>query len=84
MSTNDYLNTIAAQENKIKALEEENKELKEFIKTECYQTHNYCEDGWYSCPKAEDGCGNEDEGEDCTCGADKLNEKIDKLLAKEN
>lgn len=45
------------------------------------QTHNYCEDSWYSCPKAEGGCSNESEGSDCNCGADGINAKIDEMLA---
>jgi hypothetical protein len=43
-------------------------------------SHNYCEDCWYSCPKHEDGCCNEAEGEDCNCGADEHNSKIDALM----
>ena len=41
------------------------------------QTHHYCEDTWYSCPKHEDGCANESEGDECNCGADKANAEID-------
>ena len=41
------------------------------------QTHHYCEDTWYSCPKHEDGCANEAEGDECNCGADKANAEID-------
>ena len=44
--------------------------------------HNYCEDSWYSCPKAEDGCCNEFQGTECNCGADKENEKIDAIVAE--
>jgi hypothetical protein len=43
-------------------------------------SHNYCEDCWYSCPKHEDGCCNEAEGEDCNCGADEHNAIIDALM----
>ena len=43
-------------------------------------SHHYCEDCWYSCPKEEDGCCNEAEGEDCNCGADEHNSKIDALM----
>ena len=39
------------------------------------------EDNWYSCPKAPDGCSNEDRGTECLCGADEWNAKIDELLA---
>ena len=41
------------------------------------KTHHYCEDTWYSCPKHEDGCANEFEGDECNCGADKANAEID-------
>jgi hypothetical protein len=42
--------------------------------------HNYCEDGWYSCPKAEDGCLNDAVGDDCNCGADDANNGIDEII----
>ena len=41
------------------------------------RTHYYCEDTWYSCPKHEEGCANESEGDECNCGADKANVEID-------
>lgn len=34
-------------------------------------SHYYCEDNWYSCPKAQDGCADESRGDECTCGQDK-------------
>jgi len=40
------------------------------------RSHYYCEDEWYSCPKAEDGCANE-----CDCGADEHNAEVDALMA---
>ena len=43
-------------------------------------SHNYCDDCWYSCPKAEGGCCNDAEGEHCNCGADKHNAIIDALM----
>ena len=45
------------------------------------RTHYYCEDSWYSCPKHEDGCANEAEGNECNCGADKANAEIDYVTA---
>jgi hypothetical protein len=45
------------------------------------RTHYYCEDTWYSCPKHEDGCANEAEGNECNCGADKANAEIDYVTA---
>jgi len=44
------------------------------------KTHHYCEDTWYSCPKHEDGCANDSEGDECNCGADKANAEIDKAI----
>ena len=44
------------------------------------RTHHYCEDTWYSCPKHEDGCANDSEGEECNCGADKANAGIDQAI----
>ena len=44
------------------------------------RSHYYCEDTWYSCPKHEDGCSNEMEGDECNCGADEANEKIDQSI----
>jgi hypothetical protein len=44
------------------------------------RTHHYCEDPWYSCPKHEDGCANEAEGDKCNCGADEANAEIDKAI----
>jgi hypothetical protein len=46
--------------------------------------HLSCEDCWYSCPKSEDGCCNDSIPKDeCTCGADAHNARIDAALAVE-
>ena len=45
------------------------------------RTHYYCEDSWYSCPKHEDGCANDAQGDECSCGADDANVEIDKAIA---
>ena len=42
--------------------------------------HYYCEDSWYSCPKATDGCSQDNDGE-CTCGADDHNAEVLKVFA---
>jgi hypothetical protein len=42
--------------------------------------HLYCEDTWYSCPKHEDGCANEAEGDKCNCGADDVNAQFDQAI----
>jgi hypothetical protein len=44
------------------------------------RAHHYCEDTWYSCPKHEDGCANDSEGDQCNCKADKANAVIDKAI----
>ena len=45
--------------------------------------HDICEDGWYSCPKSSEGCCDDRQPKDqCNCGADTHNKKIDKLLSK--
>ena len=44
------------------------------------RNHYYCEDTWYSCPKHEDGCANDSEGNECNCGADKANQEIDSAI----
>lgn len=47
--------------------------------------HHYCDDAFYSCPKAEGGCVDErvSKGE-CNCGADKHNEAVLKILHLES
>lgn len=40
------------------------------------RSHHYCEDTWYSCPKAPEGCANDAEGDECNCGADEHNSKV--------
>lgn len=43
--------------------------------------HYYCEDPWYSCPLAEDGCTNEAIDETvCTCGYDDRVKALDAAL----
>lgn len=43
--------------------------------------HLYVEDCWYSCPKAPEGCCNDNYPEGtCNCGADEHNARVDKLL----
>jgi hypothetical protein len=47
------------------------------------QTHSYCEDTWYSCPKEPtEGCGNKELGTQCLCGADETNAQFDKMIEK--
>ena len=47
---------------------------------EARRPHYYCDDPWYSCPKAEGGCCDESAGTECRCGADEWNARIDAAL----
>ena len=47
---------------------------------ESRKSHRYCDDSWYSCPKAEGECGDETAGTECRCGADEWNARIDAIL----
>lgn len=42
--------------------------------------HYECEDRWYSCPLSDDGCGNEAEGNECNCVAEKHNAILDGII----
>ena len=42
--------------------------------------HYYCDDCWYSCPKAVDGCCDESRGDECECGADDYNALLAKII----
>ncbi len=46
--------------------------------------HYYCEDSWYSCPKAiglyGSGSSDESKGDECNCDANKHNENVDKII----
>jgi len=45
--------------------------------------HHYCDDSWYSCPLAEDGCCNDEvDKTKCNCGADAHNARVDALVKK--
>ena len=68
------------EEKRVKALESSHAELLgevDRLKKLAHRNHYYCEDGWYSCPKAEDGCYDEHEGDDCNCGADEHNAEVE-------
>ena len=43
--------------------------------------HYTCEDSWYNCPQSEDGSANDNAGEECDCGADEHNAKVDTICA---
>ncbi len=42
--------------------------------------HYYCDDRWFSCPKAPEGCADDRQGNECNCGADEHNEKVLDLI----
>jgi hypothetical protein len=42
------------------------------LKTLALKEHYYCEDGWYSCPKADE----------CNCGAEAHNAKVEDIFAR--
>ena len=45
--------------------------------------HYYCEDSWYSCPLAEDGCADDRQEEGvCNCGAIEHNLKVYEKLSE--
>jgi len=47
---------------------------------ESRRSHYYCEDCWYSCPKAPYGCCDDAKGNECDCGADAWNARIASVL----
>lgn len=53
--------------------------LNELVKL-AVSDHTYCEDSWYSCPLAADGCSDPSKPEGvCSCGASAHNAKVLKL-----
>jgi hypothetical protein len=44
------------------------------------RTHLVVEDCWYSCPKSGECC-NDVSGDQCDCGADQHNARVDSLIA---
>jgi hypothetical protein len=66
-------------------LEAENAALKarvEKLAVLAKREHYYCEDCWYSCPKAQDGCCDERSGDKCRCGADEHNAEVAALAER--
>ncbi len=56
--------------------------VRELVKvlSESKRGHFYCEDSWYSCPQAVDGCSDRSKGRECNCGASEWNSGIQNLL----
>jgi hypothetical protein len=44
--------------------------------------HDFCEDSWYTCPKHPEGCANDDAGDECNCGADEHNARVDHIIKR--
>ena len=64
---------------RIAELEEAQKEALSLL-PELERGHYYCDDCWYSCPKAVDGCCDERQGDECNCGADDYNALLAKII----
>lgn len=45
--------------------------------------HYECEDGWYSCPKSDEGCFNDGVSDECNCGAEKRSMKLKQFFFSE-
>ena len=71
---------VLAELNAAESLKAERERAKDLVRAFCIlakRNHYECEDGWYSCPKSEDGCANDNAGKDCTCGADDFNKMLE-------
>ena len=49
------------------------------LKELAMRTHYECEDPWYSCPKSREGTINDCKGDECDCGTEKHNEKVEEI-----
>jgi len=45
------------------------------------RSHYVCEDCWYSCPKSGECCNEFRKQDECDCGADEWNAKVDTALS---
>jgi hypothetical protein len=59
-------------------------ELVNRLKDLAIRRHYHCYDSWYSCPKSDDGCANDLDGDDCNCGADEHNAEVLSIVAQLN
>ncbi len=62
-----------------------NKQIKELIDllvNLAKRNHEVCDDSWYSCPKSGFGCSNDLAGDECNCGADEQNKKVEEIKAR--
>lgn len=44
------------------------------------RSHRMVDDCWYSCPKSAEGCCDDSQGDECNCGTDDYNKRIDRLI----
>lgn len=57
-------------------LKDKIKDLKEMA----IRSHYYCEDSWYSCPLAPEGCADDLYAVfECNCGASEMNKKVEEI-----
>ena len=81
-SNDDVWNTRPIEDalnKRIAELEAAQKEALSLL-PELERGHYYCDDCWYSCPKAVDGCCDESRGDECDCGADDYNALLAKII----
>ena len=71
--------TVSQLLSRIAELEAAQKEALSLL-PELERGHYYCDDCWYSCPKAIDGCCDERQGDECNCGADNYNALLAKII----
>lgn len=45
------------------------------------ESHYYCDDCWYTCPKHPEGCCNDEKPDECDCGAEEHNKKVEKTYS---
>lgn len=76
-----YMASLESKDEVIAELRAQVEKLREGLEG-AKRGHRYCDDSFYSCPLSEDGCSDDGYEEDeCNCGADAINARIDALLA---
>jgi len=51
----------------------------EKIRKLALREHYSCDDCFYSCPKSEEGCCNDELEDECNCGADEHNKEVNEI-----
>jgi len=59
-----------------------NKDILEVFDEKFPIQHHECDDCWYSCPKASDGCCDESVSDECNCGAERKHEELRDFIMK--